>query len=194
MFDKLMRKIVRTMDPKLEKYRPAKPPKPPTSKYTPKALEDFIGVIQRTPKNVISTKDRERIAAIMSFDEQRVGDLMAGKDEIVFVKKDEILGPLVLDKLYKSGFTSFPVVDGRGRVIGIIHTEALNMLEIKKTDRADKYMDGKVNYLKISDSLEYAVEEIKQTDCYYYLVTDAEGELVGCFTVQMLLEYLVGRG
>ena len=182
------------MDPKLEKYRPAKPPKPPTPKYTPKTLEDFIGVIQRTPKNVISTKDRERIAAIMSFDEQRVGDLMAGKDEIVFVKKDEILGPLVLDKLYKSGFTSFPVVDGRGRVIGIIHTEALNMLEIKKTDRADKYMDGKVNYLKISDSLEYAVEEIKQTDCYYYLVTDAEGELVGCFTVQMLLEYLVGRG
>ena len=55
-------------------------------------------------------------------------------------------------------------------------------------------MDEKVHYLKITDSLEYAVEEIEQTDCYYYLVTDAEGGLVGCFTIQMLLEYLVGKG
>ena len=86
------------------------------------------------------------------------------------------------------------MVDGRGKVIGVIHTEALNTLEIKKTDKAEKYMDEKVHYLKITDSLEYAVEEIEQTDCYYYLVTDTEGGLVGCFTIQMLLEYLVGKG
>jgi predicted transcriptional regulator len=85
------------------------------------------------------------------------------------------------------------VVDGRDKVIGVIHTEALNALEIKKTERAEKYMDEKVNYLKESDSLEYAVEEIEQTDSYYFLVTDAEEKLVGCFTVQMLLEYLVGK-
>lgn len=191
MFDRLMRKIVQMLDPKFEKYRPKKPPAP---KYTPKTLEEFIGVIQRTPKSIVTKHDRERIAAIMSFDEKRVGDLMASKDEIVFVKRDEVLGPLVLDRLYKSGFRSFPVVDGRGKVIGVIHTEALNTLEIKKTDKAEKYMDEKVHYLKMTDSLEYAVEEIEQTDCYYYLVTDAEGGLVGCFTIQMLLEYLVGKG
>ena len=162
-------------------------------KYTPKTLEDFIGVLQRTPRNIITNRDRERIVAIMSFDEKKVGDLMADKERIVFVKRDEILGPLVLDKLYKSGFTSFPVVDGRGKVIGVIHTEALNALEIKKTEKAEKYMDEKVNYLKMDDSLEYAVEEIEQTDCYYFLVMDTEEKLVGCFTVQMLLEYLVGK-
>jgi CBS domain containing-hemolysin-like protein len=178
------------LDPKLEKYRAKKMPAP---KYTPKTLEEFIGVLQRTPRSIITNRDRERIVAIMSFDEKRVGDLMADKSRIVFVKRDEILGPLVLDKLYKSGFKSFPVVDGRDKVIGVIHTEALNALEIKKTERAEKYMDEKVNYLKESDSLEYAVEEIEQTDSYYFLVTDAEEKLVGCFTVQMLLEYLVGK-
>ena len=185
-----MRKIVRMLDPKFEKYRPKKPPAP---KYTPKTLKEFIGVVQRTPRNVLTKRDRERIAAIMSFDERMVGDLMAGKERIVFVKRDEVLGPLVLDKLYKSGFTSFPVVDGRDRVIGIIHTEALNALEIKKTDKAENYMDERVNYLNKDDSLELVVEEISQADCYYFLVTNAEGKLVGCFTVQMLLEYLVGK-
>lgn len=185
-----MRKIVRWLDPKLEKYRPKKPPVP---KYTPKTLEDFIGVMQRTPKSVISMKDRERIVAIMSFDERRVGDLMAGKEQIVFVRRDEVLGPLVLDRLYKSGFMSFPVVDGHEKVIGIIHTEALNMLEIRKTDKAERYMDRKVNYLKVDDSLESVVEEIRQSDCYYFLVKDRSEKLVGCFTIQMLLDYLVGK-
>ena len=193
---------MRFLDPKLEKYRikrdnvnkiekPVRPVKP--LKYTPKTLEDFIGVLQRTPRSILSVKDRERIAAIMSFDEKKVGDLMAKKEQIMFVKRDEVLGPLVLDRLYKSGFTSFPVVDGRERVIGIIHTEALNALEIKKTEKAEKYMDERVNYLKVNDSLEHAVDEITQLDCYYFLVTDNSGVLLGCFTVRMLFEYLVGK-
>lgn len=186
-----MRKIVQKLDPRLERYRPKKPPVP---KYAPKSLEEFIEVVQRTPRDIVTNRDRERIAAIMSFDEKKVGDLMALKDEIVFVKKEEVLGPLVLDRLYKSGFRSFPVVDGRGKVLGVIHTEALNTLEIKKTDKAEKYMDEKVHYLKVNDSLEYVVDEIDQTDCYYYLVLDDNGKLVGCFTIQMLLEYLVGKG
>lgn len=190
MFEKIMRKFVKWIDPHLERYRAKKAPAP---KYVPRTLEEFIGVLQRTPKSILSAKDRERIVAVMSFDERRVEDLMAGKEQIVFVKKDEMLGPLTLDKLYKSGFTSFPVVDSKEKVVGTIHTEALNALEIKKTDRADKYIDRKVNYLKMDDTLSTAVEEIERTSCYYFLVTDGEGRLVGCFTIQMLLEYLVGK-
>ena len=191
MFERLMRKIVSLLDPKLEKYRPKKPE--PARKYTPESLEDFIGVIQRTPKNVLSSKDRERIAAVMSFGDRTVGDLMALKNKIVFVKRKEVLGPLILDKLYKSGFTNFPVVNERGDVVGLIHTEALNALEIKKTDLAESYMDKNVNYLHINDSLKYAVGEIERTNSYYFLVRDEKEELVGCFTVQMLMDYLIGK-
>lgn len=191
MFERLMRKIVSLLDPKLEKYRPKKPE--PARKYTPESLEDFIGVIQRTPKNVLSSKDRERIAAVMSFGDRTVGDLMAFKNKIVFVKRKEVLGPLILDKLYKSGFTNFPVVNERGDVVGLIHTEALNALEIKKTDLAESYMDKNVNYLHVNDSLKYAVGEIERTNSYYFLVRDEKEELVGCFTVQMLMDYLIGK-
>lgn len=189
-----MQKFVRWLDPKLEQFRtrassgPAKP-----SKYTPEDLADFIDILRRTPKNIISDVDRARIAAVMSFDDRRVSDLMVPKSEMVFVKKDEVLGPLVLDKLYKSGFTHFPVVDTRGKVKGVIHTEALNALEIKKTDRADKYLDKNFNYLHESDSLAHAVEEIIRTSGYYYLVLDKADTLVGFFTVEILLNYLIGR-
>jgi len=108
------------------------------------------------------------------------------------VNNKEILGPLVLDKLYKSGFTNFPVVDKKDKVIGIIHTEALNALEIKKTDRAEKYIDHDVNYLHANDTLQFAITEIERTNSYYFLVLNENDALAGFFTTQMLLDYLLG--
>ena len=73
-----MRKFVKWLDPKLDKYRTKKAPvKPP--KYTPKSLEEFIDVLRRTPKSILSDEDRDRIAAVMSFDTKKVKDLMVEK-------------------------------------------------------------------------------------------------------------------
>ena len=191
MFERLMRKFVKFIDPKLSKYRDKKPTVP-TPKYTPKTLADFIDVLRRTPKTILSSRDRDRIAAIMSFDDRIVGNLMVPKNKMIFVNDKEILGPLMLDKLYKSGFTNFPVVDSKDKVLGIIHTEALNALEIKKTDRATKYLDHTVNYLHTSDTLQFAVDEIERTNSYYFLVLDDTNSLAGFFTTQMLLDYLLG--
>ena len=188
MFESLMKKFVKFIDPKLNKYRPQKSPAP---KYTPNSLEEFIDVLRRTPKNILSAKDRSRIAAIMSFDNRKVADLMIPKNNLVFVNSKDILGPLTLDKLYKSGFTNFPVVDNHDKVVGIIHTEALNALEIKKTDRAEKYMDKNLHFLHDTDSLKYAIEEIERTNSYYFLVKDPRDVTVGCFTIQTLLDYLL---
>lgn len=187
MWDKILYRFTKWIDPKLQKYRPKKA----EVKYTPKTLEDFVGVIQRTPKNVLSQQDRARIAAVMSFDERKVSDVMVPKSKMVFVNEKDFLGPLMLDKLYKSGFTNFPVVDNDEKVKGIIHTEALNMLEIKKTDRAAKYMAADVFYLHEKDNLRKVIEEIERTNSYYYLVLNDKDELAGFFTIQMLLDYLL---
>lgn len=189
MFENTLRKLVKFIDPKLEKYRTKR--SVPQPKYTPRTLAEFIDVLRRTPRSILSPKDRDRIAAIMNFDNRTVKALMVPKSKMIFVNSKEILGPLVLDKLYKSGFTNFPVVDNHDKVLGIIHTEALNALEIKNTDRASKYIDHNVNYLHASDSLQFAVEEIERTNSYYFLVLDEQESLAGFFTTQMLLDYLL---
>ena len=171
---------------------PKNEPKPIKKElYTPKDLNDFIGVIKRTPTSILNKKGRARIAAVMSFDDRIVADLMVPKSKMVFVNAKDLLGPLMLDKLYKSGFTNFPVVDNHNHVKGIIHTEALTALEIKKTDRAEKHMVGTVSYLHATDTLEFAVEEIERTNSYYFLVLDPSDELAGFFTAKMLLDYLL---
>lgn len=187
MWSNFLRKFVKFIDPKLDKYRDKKP----VPKYHPKTLEEFIEVLQRTPRDILTNEERDRIAAIMSFDERKVADIMIPKEKMIFVNSKDVLGPLVLDKLYKSGFTNFPVVDNNEKVLGVIHTEALNALEIKKTDRAEKYMTKDVKYLHASDSLNFAVSEIERTNNYYFLVLENDGSLAGFFTIQMLLDYLL---
>ncbi len=189
MWFQFLQKIVKFVDPKLEKYREPRKKEPP---YAPKTVEEFIGVLQRTPKSVIDSTGRARIAAVMSFDEKIVADLMVPKSKMVFVKESEVLGPLTLDKLYKSGFMDFPVVDAKEHVIGILHTEAMNALTIRETDRADKYLDKNIKFLTVTDSLSDAVLEIKNSGTSYFLVRDTGGEIAGFITAEMILDYLLG--
>lgn len=184
-----MKKFVQWADPKLEKYREHEEVE--VKPYTPSSLEEFIEILKRTPRTILSNEGRARIAAIMSFDDRTVGELIVPKSKMVFVSAKEVLGPLTLDKLYKSGFTNFPVVDAKEKIVGVIHTEALNTLEERKTERADKYMNPTVNYLHANDSLEFVVKEIERTNSYYFLVKDSSENLVGFFTIQMLLDYLL---
>ena len=120
-------------------------------------------------------------------------DLMQPREKMIFIKEVDLLGPLMLDKLYKSGLTDFPVVDSYRHLTGVLHTEALNALEIKKTERASKYMEKAVYYLKDTDSLAHAIEEMERTNCYYFFVVDPEEHLAGYITVEMILNYFLGK-
>ena len=187
MWTQILQRFVKWVDPKLDGYRVHKKVKP----YTPETLEDFIKLLQRTPKTVLSDSDRTRIAAAMNYDEKKVDDLMVPKSGMVFVKANETMGPLVLDKLYKSGFKNFPVVDLKEKVIGIIHTEALNDLTFREAKPAEKYADKHIYYLPSGASLREVVDEIERTQSYYYLVRDKNGQTIGFFTIDMLLNYLI---
>ena len=110
MWNNFLKKFVRFLDPKLEKYR--EPKAKTVSKYTPKDLKDFIEVLQRTPKSILSSKDRDRIAAVMSFDGRTVGDLMVPKKDMVFVKDTEKIVKDILKGVKVLRFTRYQLGEG----------------------------------------------------------------------------------
>ena len=189
---KFMQNFTKWVDPKLENYRAPKEPEVPPP-YVPETLADFIGVMKRAPQSVISSKERAIIAASMSFSERRVSDVMMPRSEITFVYEHDFLGPLMLDKLYKSGTSHFPVLSSDGRqVVGVISTEQLNSLEIKNTDRAEKYIDKKVYYLRVDYTLEMAMAAFLRTNCFFFMVIDQNGQIVGMVTYKMLVAFMLG--
>ena len=187
-----MKKLTKWVDPKLEKFRePVEPAKQPP--YVVKDLDDLIGVLRRCPKEVLSGKQRAIIAASMSFGDRQVSEIMMPRTEITFVYEHDFLGPLMLDKLYQSGSSHFPVLSSdRHQIVGLIHTDQLNSLEIKNTDRATKYIDKTVYYLRSDYTLEQAMAAFLRTNCFFFLVVDKNGQIVGLLTYQMLISYLLG--
>lgn len=158
----------------------------------PQTTLELIDLLRRTPDSVLSEKDRARIAAAMTFDQKTVGDLMVSKKQMLFIRASDFLGPLMLDKLYKTGYTHFPVIDSKEKVVGVVSTSALNSLEITSSHRAREYMEEKIFYLHTTDSLTDALAAIDKKSFNYFLVLDKNDDLAGFFTLDMILKFLLG--
>ena len=184
---RVMKKIVAGVDPKLEKYRP------PKQKYYPKSRGELFDLLKRTPRGVLSDEERTVIAAAMSFAERPVKSVMLPKSKMTFVHENDFLGPLMLDKLFKSGFLHFPVIGASGRITGLLHTRDLNDLKIKDTDRAGKYLDENVYYIRGDHTLQMAMAAFLRTNCHFFVVIDAAENPVGLITYEMVAEEMLGR-
>lgn len=161
--------------------------------YVPKTINEFLNLMRRTPKDVINPRERHVIATIMNFPNVRVSEIMQPAENITYVNYEEVLGPLTLDRLYRAGYDHFPVVDNRHKIIGLIHTTALNSLEIKETSRAGDLLDPKVYYVREDYTLNQALAAFLRTNCYFFLVIDRYEKIVGLLTYQMLMGYLLGE-
>ena len=186
--NKLMKRFVKWVDPKLEKYRKKEEAKP----YTPKDLEDLLGILKRTPKEVLNSRQRKVIANAMSFDVKKVKSIMLKKEDIVFVHDHDMLGPLMLDRLYHSGYSHFPVLDKTKDVVGILHTDSFNSLQNKNTDRVEKYLDRNVYYINENYSLDQALAAFVRTNCYFFIVINKFEEITGLLMFEDLIYYLLG--
>ena len=183
--------LAKKLGPKLDKYRHVEPEIPEI--YLPETEEDLVWVLKKVPKNVLSEADREKIMMAMTFSDKKVRDIMLPRGEITFVHINDFMGPLTLDKLYKSGFSHFPVLDTKGGIAGIIHTKLLNSLEVKDTDRAASFLDEKVYYMRENYTLSEALSAFLRTSSYFFMVVNSDGQVVGLLTLKMLIKRMLGE-
>ncbi len=189
-FKNIMKKIVGWFDKKFKKYREEEP----IEEYVPKTQKELIDVLRRSPKSVLSSQERNIIASVMNLENRRASELMIPKEDMIFVKEDEMLGPLNLDKLYKSGFSIFPVIDKNEKIIGVIKTASLNSLEIKEAKKAKKFLEKeKIIYLTEDDSIKKIIDEFLKSNSLFYVVKNADDETVGMITFDIVVYYLLGK-
>ncbi len=189
---KIMERLTKFLDPKLEKYREKKPVEKKKIP-APVSKDELLDLLKRCPENVLSSSERLKIASAMTFKTTKVKEIMLERPAITFVRETDFMGPLMLDELYRSGFKHFPVLDSKGELVGVLHTSSLNSLKIKETDRAFKYLDPNIYYVRSDYSLEKAFAAFLRTNSYFFIVVDKYNEIVGLLTVEMLISFLLGK-
>jgi len=185
-FQKLASKIVKWLDPKLAKYRTPEKKTP----YTPRTQKEFIAVLKRTPEDILSGTQRNLIASVMSFDQIPVSLVMVERKDMMFLSEADFLGPLLLDKMFKTGNTHFPVLDKDGEVSGIVNTEKIDPLKITEDQPLDQFIDKNVFFARADYSLQMLLTMFLRTDSSFCLVVDKAGHVVGSTDLDTVLAVL----
>lgn len=198
----LLRNLTHWLDPKLEPYRihretpaPADP-KPGSNNHhliPPVTAEEFFDLLKRTPRSILSDHERHVMSAIMQFQDRKISTLMLPKSAITYVDESEVIGPLALDRLYRSGMAHFPVINRNEQIVGLLHTANLNSLEVRDSLTAHDLLDPTVYYIRDDYNLSQALAAFLRTSCYFLIVIDQFGQVVGMLPCQKLIEFLIGE-
>jgi CBS domain containing-hemolysin-like protein len=118
---------------------------------------------------------------------------MTPRSVVDTVAKGELLGPLTLDVLYKTGHSRLPVIDSDiDHVVGILYVQDLLVVGEKKTPTAAEAMDSKVFYIREDQTLQHALGAFLKTRHHLFVVVNEYRETVGVVSLEDVIEALIG--
>ena len=182
LFYKMMSKIVRSLDPKLERFRPPKRSIP----YVPKNRRELEGVLGRSSEKIISEHQKYIVAALLRLDKIRTQDLMIPKSRMPLLKEEDKLSMFTLDRLSKSGENIFPVLNKEGQVLGIIHQEDIDIAHVSEDDNISPYLDKKLYFVRPEYTIDQLLSVFLRTGQGYALVIDEGMHFVGFVSLARL--------
>lgn len=144
--------------------------------------------------DILSDAEKKLVVHGLAFADKEVRSIMTPKSMIDTIKKDEVLGPLVLSELHSLGHSRLPVIDQDiDHVVGVLQVKDLLTLDDKQTTTAQQAMDKHVYYIHEHDSLEHALAAFLKTRRHLFIVVNEFRETVGLLTIEDVIEALLGR-
>lgn len=146
-------------------------------------------------RGVLTAEQKSLVRHGLAFSDKRVTDVMTPRSSIDSVSSIELLGPLVLDDLHKTGHSRFPVIDGDlDHIIGVLHIRNLLVLHSgKDTFTAKQAMEPRVFYIKETQTLQHALAAFLKSHHHLFVVINKDRETVGLLSLEDVIETLFGR-
>lgn len=145
---------------------------------------------------VLTAEQKKVMAQVSGWHDTEVHNVMTAASSVDTVPSDEVLGPLVLDDLHKTGHVRFPVTDdGLTNTVGVLDiTRLFDVSQNSTSSTARNEMDQEVVLLQDNTKLPRVLAKLMHSKLQFALVTDSSGRVVGIVTVQDLLDYLFKQG
>ncbi|MDN5819809.1 MAG: CBS domain-containing protein, partial [bacterium] len=141
----------------------------------------------------IDNGDKRAIEAQMKMAETKVKNLMVAATEVDYISYDELLGPLVLHDLHKTGHRWFPVVrNDLDSTLGFLDSRDVLTIDSKRSVKAQTAMQHETVRVKPSDNLNVALDTCLKAGSWIALVVDGD-EVVGLIGLPAILNHLRGK-
>ncbi len=165
----------------------------PTGDFTLHSKEELLHLIDNT-QEVLNKDEKDLLLHALSFQQKPVSKIMTPKSAIQSIDKKELLGPLVLDDLHKTGHSRIPVIHRDiDHVVGILYVQDLLIIDTKKSVTVEKAMESRVFYINQDQTLQHALAGFLRTHHHLFIVVNEFQETVGIISLEDVIEALIGR-
>ena len=157
--------------------------------------EELVELVSNS-HGVLSDTEKTQLLSSLQFENKIVRNIMTPKSVVDTIPGHEILGPLVLDSLHKTGHSRFPVINGDiDHVVGILYLRDVLTIDTAKkhTARVETAMSKKVYYIREDHTLSQALSAFLSAHHHLFIVINEFRETVGIVTLEDTLEALLGR-
>ena len=155
--------------------------------------EELLHLVESSG-HILTSDEKKLIENGLHFADKTVESIMTPRGVVATIAAGEVLGPLVLDDLHKTGYSRFPVIDGDiDHVIGMLHARELLTLGNKSSQTAREAMEKRVYYIREDQTLDHALAAFLKTRHHLFVVVNGYRETAGIVTLEDVIEALLGR-
>jgi CBS domain containing-hemolysin-like protein len=141
----------------------------------------------------LSAEELRIIRHALSFGNLTVHDIMTPWSAITTIREDEILTPVVLDELHKSGQSRFPVRSGDGKeTVGLLYTQDIMQINNRPPVVKD-IMHPSVVLVNEDRELDHALQAFLKSKQHLFVVVNGSAEAVGTVTVDDVVQRIIGK-
>lgn len=145
--------------------------------------------------HVLSPDQQTIVTRGLNWHTTPVSDVMTQAKDIATIKRTELLGPLVLDDLHRSGHDRFPVIGKSiNDIVGILDvTQVLDVTGGKRSETVEKVMSDQVLRVQSDEPLPAALSMLERSHLHMLVVVDPDGNTVGVVTLADITGSLLGK-
>ncbi len=151
--------------------------------------EEFTHLLELSP--IFSEGDKRILEKTLRFKERTVKELMIPRNKVITVADSELLGPLVLHDLHKTGHTIFPVIKGDA-VVGLLDSTDHFDLHTKESVHVRSVMHSDVTEVDEGASLNEALRALLSTKEQLLIVVNDDGKMTGIVSLKDIVRAIVG--
>jgi CBS domain containing-hemolysin-like protein len=164
--------------------------------YEKEDLLEFLKEQVAQPDNRIEESELKIAAGALTFGDKKVAQIMTPLRKVHMVREDELIGPMLMDELHKTGFSRFPVVkNGTGNSANpdIVGTLFLKDIILHEGGQVRDLMHKKTFFINEVQSLREALSAFLKTHTHLFIVVNNFEEIVGVLSIEDVLEQILGE-
>jgi CBS domain containing-hemolysin-like protein len=156
--------------------------------------EDLLALInwqKEQADNRIPVDELTMAEQALTFATKKVSEIAVPRRVVTTVQYDDMIGPVLMNELHKSGHSRFPVLEGKPeRIIGILHIE--DLLNIEHGGRVSSVMRKPVVYVHEDFVLGQVLHAFFKTYNHLFIVVNEFEEFVGIITIEDIISQIIG--